>query len=75
MTQERELPPEPFYSRRKALRDQLDLKFVERQEFCNLLVGYRNLVRCDDEAADVQGLLDVDSGTRFLIEREKLFPR
>lgn len=49
-------------------------RFVERDEFCSLLIGFRELVRADQSDEGIQGLLDLNSGMHYLIEEEKLFP-
>ncbi len=59
--------------RRAILRQRGDCVFVDPAEFCRLLVSHRKLVRANEQAADVQGILDLETGQRFLIERERLF--
>lgn len=49
-----------------------DCRFVESEEFCRLLVGKGRLVRADDSSLDVRGLLDLETGVRYLIETRKL---
>jgi hypothetical protein len=49
-----------------------DTRFVDSEEFLNLLVSWRKLERWDDSAGKVRGLVDRQSGMRFLIEQEKL---
>ena len=51
------------------------LKVVERDEFCQLLVGFRNLVRCDDARNGLWGLLDPVTGERYVIPESDLFRR
>ena len=48
-------------------------KFVERDEFCKLLLSFRKVIRCDEITG--RGLLDVATGERLLIKPEKLFER
>ncbi|MCA9102177.1 MAG: hypothetical protein R3C10_25145 [Pirellulales bacterium] len=59
---------------RQSLRKRSDCRFVERDEFCELLTGFRRLVRADESPADVVGLQEIDTGRRFLIEWENLLP-
>jgi hypothetical protein len=59
--------------RRRAFHDQPGQTFVRRDEFCQLLLSYKKLIRSDEPAARIRGLLDVESGERYLIEQEKLF--
>jgi hypothetical protein len=59
--------------RRRAMRDRAEFTYVQREEFCRLLLSTRHLVRSDEPDLNVRGLLDTETGTRFLIEQEKLF--
>jgi hypothetical protein len=61
--------------RRRAMRESSNATFVQREEFCNLLLSTRRMIRSDEPALRVRGLLDMDTGTRFLIEQEKLFAK
>jgi len=49
--------------------------FVNRDEFCKLILSYRKLVRADEPGNRVRGLLDVESGERYLIDQEELVGR
>jgi hypothetical protein len=64
---------EALSERRRALRERPDLKFVHRDEFCKLLLSNKKLIRSDEPAVCLRGLLDVESGERYLIEQEELF--
>ena len=66
---------ETLDDRRRAMRDCADFTFVQREEFCRLLLSTRRMVRSDEPDLNVRGLLDTETGTRFLIEQEKLFGR
>jgi hypothetical protein len=46
---------------------------VKRDEFFGLLTSLRKFVRADDPGACVRGVLDLDTGERFIIEQEQLF--
>jgi hypothetical protein len=59
--------------RRRKLRLRANCRFVDRREFCQLLVSNRKLLRVDDSRADVHGLWEPATGARYLIESEKLF--
>ena len=59
---------------RNDLRAQSNVQFVDRSDFCELLVSSRNLNRCDYPAACVRGIFDPELGLRYLIEEELLFP-
>lgn len=45
---------------------------VDAQQFCELAVSSRNLIRFDDPAAGLRGLHDVDTGERFVIDEFRL---
>jgi hypothetical protein len=64
-----------FDERRCVLRERLDCRFVEQDEFCDLLVGFKKLIRSDEAAVSIRGLLDPQTHARFLIEEEKLFAK
>jgi hypothetical protein len=57
---------------RSRLNERLDCRFVESEEFCRLLVGKGHLVRADEASRDLRGLLDLETGVRYLIETRKL---
>ena len=58
---------------RNQLRTRPGCKFVDLAEYCQLLVSRQKLVRADEPAANVRGLMDLSSGARFLIAEETLF--
>jgi hypothetical protein len=58
---------------RQKLRGSDGCRFVERDEFCSLLVSSQKWLRSDDLRLGVRGLLDPKSRVRILIEEEKLF--
>ena len=68
------LQERPLQERRRLLRDKAECRIVDSDEFCKLMLGFRKLVRADDSALQMRGLLDVETGIRFLIEQEKLTP-
>jgi hypothetical protein len=50
-----------------------DSSLVQPNEFLRLLLGRRKLVRSDSMGGTVRGLLDVQTGKRYLIEEEALW--
>ena len=46
--------------------------FLNAREFVSLAVSRRKLVRADEAGATVRGLLDPETGTRYLIEDLRL---
>jgi hypothetical protein len=58
---------------RDELRAQEDVRFVDRDEFCQLLVSRLTLSRCDVPNARVRGVFNASTGCRYLIEEELLF--
>ncbi len=60
-----------FTKNRELLYSRDDCRFVKRHEFSELLISRRHLVRENPARADVMGLMDPETGARFLIERER----
>jgi hypothetical protein len=58
--------------RRQSLRLQADSRFVDCEEFRELLTSRRKLVRADDRSAGVRGLFEPATGERFFIEENRL---
>lgn len=58
---------------RDKLRTQMDVRFVDREAFCQLLVSRLSLSRCDIPSARVRGVFNPATGHRYLIEEELLF--
>jgi hypothetical protein len=59
--------------RRRVLQWDPEVTFVPREEFCRLLLSCRKLIRSDEPGVHIRGLKDVESGQRYLIEREELY--
>jgi hypothetical protein len=57
----------------RGFRKQPQRIFVDRDQFCELLISYRKLTRSDDPTIRAQGLLDVERGRWYLITRAELF--
>ena len=49
-----------------------DCRFVDKNEYCNLLTGFKRLVRVDDTHRGLKGLFDLDTKTLYMIEQKKL---
>ena len=47
-------------------------KFATRDEFCDLLVASRKVIRADVPAKGLFGLIDLATRTRFLIAKSEL---
>ena len=61
------------YERRwRAEQARPESTFVQADEFLKLLLSRRELVRSDDPGGKLRGLLDLETGKQFFIEREKL---
>ena len=58
---------------RSQIASQPASRFVEPEEYYDLIMSTRKLDRADDYSARLRGLLDRVSGERYLIEEEKLF--
>ena len=66
---------ESVMEQRRTMRQRPGLVFVDRNEFCELLLSFKKLVRSDEPAVSIRGLLDVESGERYVIGQEDLFAR
>ena len=66
---------ETIAERRRAMREHSEFMFVQREEFCRLLLCTRRMVRSDEPDVRIRGLKDMETGTRFLIEQENLFAK
>lgn len=49
--------------------------FVQAEEFCQLLLSSRQMVRSDERESNLRGLLDLETGRRYLIDQEQLLNR
>ena len=61
-------------ARRDELREHQFCRFVDPEEYRQLLVSSRQLLRADEPGARLRGLVDPSTGTRFMTEEERLFP-
>jgi hypothetical protein len=59
--------------KRRARLERSAATIVKRDEFCEMLLSFRRYVRSDEDR--YRGLLDVETGRRFLIDREELLKR
>jgi hypothetical protein len=48
---------------------------ISPDDYCRMAVSTRKLVRCDDKAAELRGLQDLETGERFFIDEHDLFRR
>ncbi len=53
----------------------VDTRFVDRDEYCQLLVSRRNLQRIKFENENLYGLLDRETSSQFLIHSCELFAK
>ena len=58
--------------RRRLLRASNECLFVNCEDFQARSVSRRRLIRSDDAASGLRGLLDPETGERFFIEEENL---
>ena len=68
------MPTDSILEKRRSLHECPDCRFVDSQEFCELLVGFKRLVRSDEKELQLRGLLDLDTGVRYLIDQNHLNP-
>jgi hypothetical protein len=66
--------PQSTSERRQELRLVPNCHFTDRHQFCALLTSRGRMARFNDDTAAVRGIVDLDSGERYVIEVEKLFP-
>jgi len=45
---------------------------ISPDDYCAMAVSIRKLVRCDDKAAGLRGLEDLETGERFFIDEKDL---
>jgi hypothetical protein len=50
-----------------------DCRFVDRDEFCQLAISNKTLLRCDDPENSTRGLFDPATGIRYAIAEGNLF--
>ncbi len=62
----------PYYDQHLNQSERRDLTFVQPEEYCRLLLSWRKMTRVDEANSDFCGLLDLQSGKRYLIERQRL---
>ncbi|PQO46945.1 hypothetical protein [Blastopirellula marina] len=58
--------------KRDELRQEERTRFIEPEEFCELAVSSRKLVRSDVSAASVKGLYSPDDNLYYFVEEERL---
>ena len=46
---------------------------ISPDDYCRMTVSTRKLVRCDDKAAGLRGLEDLETGERFFVDEIDLF--
>ena len=63
---------ERYHERRRGKLNRRDATFVQPGEFLRLLLSRQEMVRSDDSGGKIRGLLDRQTGRRYLIEQEKL---
>ena len=47
-------------------------RFVDCDEFCRLLLGFKKLERADKPARGLRGLYDAEADTLYLIQQDRL---
>jgi hypothetical protein len=64
-----------FHRQRRPVRPFTRSEFVQRDEFCELLLSSRRMIRADEPDVNLRGLVDLETGTRFLIKQESFWER
>lgn len=62
----------PLSELRRRFQHAPDCKFVTAEAYIKHLTGHQALVRSDEPSANLAGLLDRSTGTRFLVPVEEL---
>jgi hypothetical protein len=47
------------------------IKFVDRAEFSRLLISRKRLIRLDSTSVGESGLLDLDTGVRYVLQQNE----
>jgi hypothetical protein len=63
---------ERSHERRRKPRTHPDATSIATAEFLNLLLSRRALVRLDCHDGNVRGILDLETGEKFMVERKDL---
>ncbi|TWU22576.1 hypothetical protein Pla144_40360 [Bythopirellula polymerisocia] len=63
---------EPLFEKRLQSSERRDYTYVQPDEYCRLLLSWRKMVRVDAGDSEVCGLMDLQSGKRYAIERQRL---
>ncbi len=58
--------------RRHMLSTESNCRYVDRDEFCRLLLGFSQMDRVDDPESGLRGLRDTATGMLYVIEHDKL---
>ncbi len=62
-----------YHLSREELISRESIRFIDRSEFCQLLVSGHSLTRCDFPSARVRGICDEVTGCCYAIREEDLF--
>lgn len=65
-------PPVHRKSRLHMLSNDSNCRYVDRDEFCRLLLGFSQMDRVDDPESGLRGLRDAATGMLYVIEHDKL---
>lgn len=58
--------------RRRPVQKAPGCYYVDPQRFCQLAVSNRQLIRADDPHAGLRGLIDQETGTKYVVESQRL---
>ena len=64
--------PKSMQQLREEMVSRDDFRLIAADEFCQMLVSNRHLIRVDHPELMLRGLLDPEQGLQFVVEEEKL---
>lgn len=64
--------PSSMQLRREAMINRDEFRLIGADEFCEMMVSNRQLIRVDHPELMLRGLLDQEQGLQFVVEEENL---
>lgn len=64
--------PNSMQLRREAMISRDEFRLIPADEFCEMMVSKRQLIRVDHPELMLRGLLDPEQGLQFVVEEENL---
>ena len=64
--------PSSMQLRREAMINRNEFRLIAADEFCEMMVSKRQLIRVDHPELMLRGLFDPEQGLQFVVEEENL---